>query len=131
MRVTSAIAHRRGRRSRSRGCRPALSSRSTRSLLSSAPSSNTRLLLARDHTAPESTLALTKAVKPCCGRVRPLAWCPRPRSGAASLEAALALERCHSPDAPFVLARDVQAVRAGGCDDSGRPMHEEAELVAP
>src|SRR6266571_2779570 len=56
---------------------------------SSAPSSNTRLLLARDHAAPESTLALTKAAQPCCGRVRPLAWCSRPRSGAALLEGAL------------------------------------------
>src|SRR5437773_6528085 len=46
-------------------------------------------LLARDHAAPESTLALSKADQPCCGRVRPLAWCSRPRDSAASLEGAL------------------------------------------
>src|SRR5881409_2849463 len=40
-------------------------------------------LLARDHAAPESTLALSKADQPCCGRVRPLAWCSRPRNSAA------------------------------------------------
>src|SRR6266508_3072245 len=28
--------------------------------------------LARDHAAPESTLVLSKADQPCCGRVRPL-----------------------------------------------------------
>src|SRR2546425_10671741 len=38
----------------------------------SAPASNTCRLLARDHAAPETTLALTKAAQPCCGRVRPL-----------------------------------------------------------
>src|SRR5438034_22259 len=38
----------------------------------SAPSGNTCRLLARDHAAPESTLALSKANQPCCGRVRPL-----------------------------------------------------------
>src|SRR5437870_10315466 len=36
--------------------------------------------LARDHAAPESTLALAKAVSLGCGRVRPLAWCSRPRN---------------------------------------------------
>src|SRR6476661_2066467 len=46
-------------------------------------------LLARDHAAPESTLALSKANQPCCGRVRPLAWCSRPRSSTALLEGAL------------------------------------------
>src|SRR5258705_1352194 len=45
--------------------------------------------LARDHAAPESTLALSKADQPCCGRVRPLAWCSRPRDSAASLGGAL------------------------------------------
>src|SRR5436190_15334138 len=54
-----------------------------------APPSNTCRLLARDHAAPESTLALSKAHQPCCGRVRPLAWCSRPRNSAASLEGAL------------------------------------------
>src|SRR3989441_7948291 len=43
----------------------------------------------RDHAAPESTLALSKADQPCCGRVRPLAWCSRPRNSAALLEGAL------------------------------------------
>src|SRR5207249_1046926 len=55
----------------------------------SAPSSNTCRLLARDHAAPEPTLALSKADQPCCGRVRPLAWCSRPRSSTALLEGAL------------------------------------------
>src|SRR5207248_9825100 len=58
----------------------------------SAPSSNTCRLLARDHAAPESTLALSKANQPCCGRVRPLAWCSRPRSSAALLDGALGLQ---------------------------------------
>src|SRR6266536_4882033 len=57
----------------------------------SVPPSNTRRLLARDHAAPESTLALTKATSLGCGRVRPLAWCSRPRSSAALLEGALML----------------------------------------
>src|SRR2546421_6559391 len=55
----------------------------------SAPSSNTCRLLARDHAAPESTLALSKAHQPCCGRVRPLAWCSRPGNSTALLEGAL------------------------------------------
>src|SRR5207248_5625910 len=59
----------------------------------SAPSSNTCRLLARDHTAPEPALALSKAIQPCCGQVRTLAWCSRPRTSAASLEGALAA--CH------------------------------------
>jgi hypothetical protein len=37
-------------------------------------------LLARDHAAPEPTLILAKAIKPWRGRVRPLAWCSRPRN---------------------------------------------------
>src|SRR6266545_302023 len=55
----------------------------------SAPTSDTCRLLARDHAAPESTLALTKASSLGCERVRPLAWCSRPRSSTASLEGAL------------------------------------------
>src|SRR5438046_2824409 len=83
----------------------------SRSLRFSAPASNTRRpyrqsrhgllwsasrampwcrLLARDHAAPESTLVLSKADQPCCGRVRPLAWCSRPRSSTALLARALA-----------------------------------------
>src|SRR5256886_14988969 len=60
-----------------------------RGRVTSAPASNTCRLLARDHAAPESTLALSKADQPCCGRVRPLAWCSRPRSSTALLEGAL------------------------------------------
>src|SRR6266566_4201758 len=56
---------------------------------SSVPTGNARRLLARDHAAPESTLALSKADQPCCGRVRPLAWCSRPKSSTALLEGAL------------------------------------------
>src|SRR5438034_3559484 len=52
----------------------------------SAPSSNACRLLARDHAAPESTLALAKAASLGRERVRPLAWCSRPRSSAALLE---------------------------------------------
>src|SRR5436305_14628342 len=58
-----------------------------------APSSNTCRLLARDHAAPESTLALAKAASLGRERVRPLAWCSRPRNSAALLEGALALRR--------------------------------------
>ena len=46
----------------------------------SAPSGNGGPLLARDHAARESTLALVKASSLACGRVRPLAWCSRPSS---------------------------------------------------
>src|SRR5438067_13627201 len=55
----------------------------------SGPSSNTCRLLARDHAAPESTLALAKAASLGRERVRPLAWCSRPRNSAALLEGAL------------------------------------------
>jgi hypothetical protein len=44
--------------------------------------------MARDHTAPVSTLALAKATSLGRGRVRPLAWCSRPRSSTASLAGA-------------------------------------------
>src|SRR6184192_3983352 len=56
-------------------------------------SSNTCRLLARDHAAPEPTLALAKAVSLGRERVRPLAWCSRPRNSAALLEGALMLEQ--------------------------------------
>src|SRR2546427_1798048 len=56
----------------------------------SAPSSNTCWLLARDHAAPESTLALAKAASLGRERVRPLAWCSRTRNSAALLDEALA-----------------------------------------
>src|SRR5204862_3652997 len=54
-----------------------------------APSSNTCRPLARDHAAPEPTLALGKAASLGRDRVRPLAWCSRPRSATALLEGAL------------------------------------------
>ena len=44
------------------------------------PPGNTCPLLARDHAAPGTTLALAKATSLGRGRVRPLAWCSRPRS---------------------------------------------------
>src|SRR2546429_9509906 len=56
----------------------------------SAPSSNTCRLLARDHAAPESTLALARAASLGRERVRPLAWCSRTRNSAALLDEALA-----------------------------------------
>src|SRR5947207_1091837 len=54
----------------------------------SAPSSDTCRLLGRDHAAPEPTLARAKAAGLGHERVRPLAWCSRPRSSAASLDGA-------------------------------------------
>src|SRR5438128_2554749 len=67
----------------------------------SAPASNTCRLLTREHTAPEPTLALAKAGSLGRGRVRPLAWCSRPRSSTALLAGALALDsvgRKHDAD---------------------------------
>src|SRR3989442_9409153 len=61
----------------------------------SAPASNTCRLLARDHAAPEPTLALAKAASLGCERVRPLAWCSRPRNSAASLAGALMTTETH------------------------------------
>src|SRR5205823_8973048 len=58
-----------------------------------APSSNTCRPLARDHAAPESTLPLAKAASLGRERVRPLAWCSRPRSSAALLEGALVAKK--------------------------------------
>src|SRR5215216_2258686 len=72
--------------SRSSTSSPPSPSHSTRS---SAAAGNTYRLLARDHAAPEPTLALAKAASLGRGRVRPLAWCSRPRSSAALLEGAL------------------------------------------
>src|SRR5918992_444958 len=57
----------------------------------SAPPGDTRRLLARDHTAPEPTLLLAKAAEHYLVGVRALAWCSRPRSGAASPGGALAV----------------------------------------
>src|SRR6266511_2448434 len=76
----------------------------------SAPSSNTYRLLARDHAAPQPTLALAKASSLGRGRVRPLAWCSRPRSSAALLDGALALDgkgRAHDGDHILVPGRRV------------------------
>jgi drug/metabolite transporter (DMT)-like permease len=50
----------------------------------SAPSGDARPPPARDHTAPGTTLALTKATNLGCGRAWPLAWCWRPGDRAAS-----------------------------------------------
>src|SRR5438045_9398687 len=50
-----------------------------------APSSNTCRLLARDHAAPESTLALAAAANIGLARVRHLAWRSRPRNADAIL----------------------------------------------
>src|ERR671936_891581 len=46
------------------------------------PASDPRSHGARVHPRP------SKAIRPCCGRVRPLAWCSRPRSSPASLDGA-------------------------------------------
>src|SRR5438874_1748675 len=79
-----------------------------------APSSNTCRLLARDHAAPESTLALAKAASLGRERARPLAWCSRPRNSAALLEGAGApssntcrlLARDHAaPESTLALAK--------------------------
>src|SRR3989442_253751 len=78
--------------------------------LTCAPPSNTCRLLARDHAAPESTLALSKANQPCCGRVRPLAWCSRPRSSTALLEGALVLDLGEADDGHGVVRRDLAVV---------------------
>src|SRR5437660_12213250 len=56
-----------------------------------APPADARPLLARDHAAPEPTLALAKASSLGRGRVRPLAWCSRPRSSAALPDGALSV----------------------------------------
>src|SRR5437764_5533210 len=55
----------------------------------SAPPGNARPPLARDHAAPGTTLVLAKAISLGRGRVRPLAWCSRPRSWTASPAGAL------------------------------------------
>src|SRR5207302_896383 len=54
-----------------------------RPIVASDPSGNTRPPLARDHAAPGTTLALAKAISLGRGRVRPLAWCSRPRGWTA------------------------------------------------
>ena len=54
----------------------------------SAPSGDKRRAPARDHAAPGTALALAKATSLGCGRVRPLAWCSRPGTAAASPEEA-------------------------------------------
>ena len=59
----------------------------------SARSGNACRPLARDHAAPSPTLAPCQGCKPGRGRVRPLAWCSRPRGSAASLDRALRLQR--------------------------------------
>src|SRR5204863_5042162 len=73
----------------------------------SAPSSNTCRLLAREHAAPEPTLALSKAASLGCERVRPLAWCSRPRSSAALLEGALVPQLTILEGSTFCICDDV------------------------
>src|SRR5262249_46312299 len=59
----------------------------------SAPSSDTRLLLAREHAARSSVLSRAgtdqyrRSLRPCC------AWCSRARTGAALLEGALVADK--------------------------------------
>src|SRR5207247_10095405 len=72
----------RGRRGPAGVCPPALATHLLKMPFSAHPG-NARRLLARDHAAPESTLALAKATSLGRGRVRPLAWCSRPRSSTA------------------------------------------------
>src|SRR5205823_9112151 len=74
-----------------------------------APSSNTCRLLARDHAAPESTLPLAKAASLGRERVRPLAWCSRPRDSAVLLNEA--------PNRRAELVRDRLRVRGVTRDD--------------
>src|SRR5439155_18864 len=98
------------RPSRSENFRPACSSRSRQSRCNSASTSNARRLLARDHAAPESTLALTKAPSLGCERVRPLAWCSRPRNSTASLADALVDKKIED----FVRGLHLDAYLVGG-----------------
>src|SRR5919108_5719213 len=79
----------------------------------SAPPSNTRRPPARDHTAPESTLSLAKAISLGGGRVRSLAWCSRPRTSAALLEGALNLGRGSGDQVGGVGGGDDHAVDPG------------------
>src|SRR5712691_4599074 len=62
--------------------------------LHGAPTSDTCRPLARDHAAPESPSYLPRAPSLGCERVRPPAWCSRPRDSTASLAGALAKRRC-------------------------------------
>src|SRR5439155_6669485 len=97
---------------------PALSKRrgaAGRVRRSCAPSGNTCRPLARDHTAPEPTLALSKAIQPCCGQVRTLAWCSRPRDSAALPNGALVGEVVPLPVAePGPEERPVLVLDLGG-----------------
>ena len=64
----------------------------------SAPPANPGPPLARDHAPPGTTLALAKATSLGRGRVRPLAWCSRPRNWAGLPEEALGREVCQQQD---------------------------------
>src|SRR5437764_2081964 len=79
----------------------------------SASSSNTCRLLARDHAAPESTLALAKAGSLGSERVRPLAWCSRPRSSTASMEGALVARIADSSVEAVKATADIVEVISG------------------
>src|SRR5215208_8407711 len=56
---------------------------------SSALPGSTCPLLARDRAGPGTTLALARAISLGSGRVRPLAWCSRPKSRTAPPERTL------------------------------------------
>src|SRR5436190_18367329 len=98
--------------------------------LVSAPPGNTCPLLARDHAAPGTILALAKATSLGRGRVRPLAWCSRPRSSAVSLDGARVtdthahLDACADPpEAVLARAREAgvrQVIAVGSGLDSCR-----------
>src|SRR5439155_3214776 len=59
----------------------------------SAPPSDARRLLARDHSARRRVLSRTHSFVYGCSLRPCIAWCSRPRSGAASLEGALLLRK--------------------------------------
>src|SRR5881296_3241389 len=88
-----------------------------------------RRLLVRDHAAPESTLALTKAASLGCERVRPLAWCSRPRNSTASLAEALVDPRIED----FVCGLGLDAYLVGGAvrDELLGRDSKDADFVVP
>src|SRR5215218_7494575 len=83
----------------------------------SGPSRDTCRPLAGDHAAPASTLALAKVASVGRGRVRPLAWCSRPRSSTASLDGPLPRSQRH--EQPAVLVVGGKDVRDDGLGHPG------------
>src|SRR5438034_556992 len=88
-----------------------------------------RRLLVRDHAAPESTLALTKAPSLGCERVRPLAWCSRPRNSTSSLAEALVDKKIED----FVRGLHLDAYLVGGAvrDELLGRDSKDADFVVP